>query len=108
MGTYDEVQAHEQRILAAQASGWGTVVAPAHAPPAAMGTVPAHAAYQPTTIVAPAHAAYQPGLYGSQLGIPVHSSSSMGPDYSMQVPQLGFPGHPAQYAFAGAPATAHW
>ncbi len=105
VGTYEEVQAHEQRILAAQATGWGTVVTPAHAPPATVGTFPAHAAYQPTTIVAPAH--YQPGLYGSQMGIPMHAAS-MGPDYSMQVPQLGFPGHPTQHVFAGAPANAHW
>ena len=106
MGTFDEVQAHEQRILAAQASGWGTVVAPAHAHMAAVGA-PAHAAYQPTTIVAPAHTAYQPGLYGSQMGVPLHSSS-MGPDYSMQVPQPGYPGYQAQHAYAGGPAAAHW
>jgi hypothetical protein len=107
VGTFEEVQAHEQRILAAQASGWGTVVAPAHAPPATASAVPSHAAYQPTTIVAPAHTVYQPGLYGSQLGVPMHSAP-MGPDYSMQVPQLGFPGHPGQHVFAGAPAAAHW
>jgi hypothetical protein len=105
VGTFDEVQAHEQRILAAQASGWGTVVAPAHGPSSTFGSVPAHASYQPMTIVAPAQAAYQPGLYGSQMGV---SAQSSGPDYSMQVPQFGYPGLPAQHAFAGGPGTGHW
>ena len=49
VGTFEEVEAHEQRILAQQASGWGTV----------QGTVQVPSAYG-----APA----QPSVFASQAG----------------------------------------